>query len=50
MTPAQQIKIKARRVLGWIDYYALHIAIGIVILSLIIFMTTVAAINILYRA
>lgn len=49
MTPAEQIKIKARGWRSWVDYYALEIAIGIVILSLIVFATMMAAINALCR-
>lgn len=43
-----KINIKFHQALGWVDYYALHLAIGIVILSLFVFVATVAALNLIY--
>ena len=48
MTFATKISIRAHQARGWLDYYSLHIAIGFVILSLVLFVAAVAAINIIY--
>ena len=48
MTLKTKIEIKMHKALGWLDYYALHIAIGAVILSLLTFMAAIAAINLIY--
>lgn len=48
MTFKTKIGIRFHQALAWVDYYALHIAIGFVLLSLIMFVATVAAINIMY--
>ena len=48
MTFKTKIGIKFHQALGWADFYALHIAIGVVMLALIMFMATVAALNLIY--
>ena len=48
MTFKTKISIRFHQALGWADFYALHLAIGVVILSLIMFVATVAALNLIY--
>ena len=48
MTFATKLSVRAHQARGWAEYYSLHIALALVILSLVLFVAAVAAINIIY--